>query len=49
MSIRLAVAAVLCAGVLRAQDRTMPPEVDRQLARSIYKGGTRTALTPEGR
>lgn len=53
MNIRLAVAAVLCAGVLRAQDRTMPPEADRQLARSIYKemieiksGYTTGATTP---
>jgi acetylornithine deacetylase/succinyl-diaminopimelate desuccinylase-like protein len=30
-------AALLCASTARAQDRTMPPEAERQLARSIYK------------
>ena len=51
--IRVATGAVLCATVRRAQDRTMPPETERQLARAIYKemieinsGFTTGATTP---
>ncbi len=51
--IRVAIGALLCATVVRAQDRTMPPEAERQLARSIYKemveiksGYTTGATTP---
>jgi acetylornithine deacetylase/succinyl-diaminopimelate desuccinylase-like protein len=53
MTIRVALGALLCATALRAQDRTMPPEAERQLARSIYKemveiksGYTTGATTP---
>ena len=45
--------AMLCAGTAAAQDRTMPPESERQLAREIYKemveiksGYTTGATTP---
>src|SRR6478672_4116645 len=45
--------AVACTTVARAQDRTMPPESERQLARAIYKemieinsGYTTGATTP---
>ena len=34
---RIVVATLLCATTAAAQDRTMPPESDRQLARAIYK------------
>src|SRR5690242_15021771 len=52
---RLAIGAMLCAATTaaRAQDRTMPPESERQLARAIYKemveinsGFTTGATTP---
>lgn len=50
---RIVVCAVLCATAAGAQDRTMPPETDRQLARAIYKemveiksGYTTGATTP---
>jgi acetylornithine deacetylase/succinyl-diaminopimelate desuccinylase-like protein len=50
---RAVVCAVLCATAAGAQDRTMPPETDRQLARAIYKemveiksGYTTGATTP---
>jgi len=50
---RLAIGALLCATAARAQDRTMPPESERQLARAIYKemveiksGYTTGATTP---
>ncbi len=53
MTIRVALGALLCATALRAQDRTMPPESERQLARAIYKemieiksGYTTGATTP---
>ena len=32
-----ALAALLCASTVRAQDRAIPPEAERQLARAIYK------------
>ena len=45
--------ALLCANSVQAQDRTMPPESERQLARSIYQemveiksGYTTGATTP---
>ena len=34
---RIVACAVLCATAAGAQDRTMPPETERQLARAIYK------------
>jgi acetylornithine deacetylase/succinyl-diaminopimelate desuccinylase-like protein len=34
---RLVVCALFCATAAGAQDRTMPPETERQLARAIYK------------
>jgi acetylornithine deacetylase/succinyl-diaminopimelate desuccinylase-like protein len=50
---RILVCAALCATAARAQDRTMPPERERQLARAIYKemveiktGYTTGATTP---
>jgi len=50
---RIVVCAVLCATAAGAQDRTMPPETERQLARAIYKemveiksGYTTGATTP---
>ncbi len=50
---RIVVCAVLCATAAGAQDRTMPPESERQLARAIYKemveiksGYTTGATTP---
>jgi acetylornithine deacetylase/succinyl-diaminopimelate desuccinylase-like protein len=50
---RAVVCAVLCATAAAAQDRTMPPESERQLARAIYKemieiktGYTTGATTP---
>jgi len=50
---RLVLVALCCAATARAQDRAMPPESDRQLARSIYKelvdiksGFTTGATTP---
>jgi acetylornithine deacetylase/succinyl-diaminopimelate desuccinylase-like protein len=53
MMTRLAIGALLCATAARAQDRTMPPESERQLARAIYKemveiksGYTTGATTP---
>ncbi len=49
----IVVGAVLCATAAGAQDRTMPPESERQLARAIYKemieiksGYTTGATTP---
>src|SRR5689334_7967742 len=51
--IRVALGALLCATAIQAQDRTLPPEAERQLARSIYKemveiksGYTTGATTP---
>jgi len=53
MKQRIVVCAVLWAAAVRAQDRTMPPESERQLARAIYKemveiksGYTTGATTP---
>jgi acetylornithine deacetylase/succinyl-diaminopimelate desuccinylase-like protein len=50
---RIAACALLCATAARAQDRTVPPESERQLARAIYKemievnsGFTTGATTP---
>jgi acetylornithine deacetylase/succinyl-diaminopimelate desuccinylase-like protein len=50
---RIVVCTVLCATAAVAQDRTMPPDTERQLARSIYKemievnsGFTTGATTP---
>jgi acetylornithine deacetylase/succinyl-diaminopimelate desuccinylase-like protein len=50
---RIVLIALCCAATARAQDRSMPPESDRQLARSIYKemvdiksGFTTGATTP---
>jgi acetylornithine deacetylase/succinyl-diaminopimelate desuccinylase-like protein len=50
---RAVVCALLCATAAAAQDRTMPPESERQLARAIYKemieiktGYTTGATTP---
>src|SRR5215213_9509541 len=50
---RISACAVLCATAAAAQDRTMPPERERQLARAIYKemieiktGYTTGATTP---
>ena len=37
MLVRVCFFAVLCASVGMAQDRAMPPEAERQLARAIYK------------
>jgi acetylornithine deacetylase/succinyl-diaminopimelate desuccinylase-like protein len=50
---RAVICAILCATAAGAQDRTMPPETERQLARAIYKemveiksGYTTGATTP---
>jgi acetylornithine deacetylase/succinyl-diaminopimelate desuccinylase-like protein len=50
---RIVLCAVFCASATGAQDRTMPPESERQLARAIYKemveiksGYTTGATTP---
>jgi acetylornithine deacetylase/succinyl-diaminopimelate desuccinylase-like protein len=50
---RIAIGAVLCATAVSAQDKTMPPDAERQLARAIYKemveinsGYTTGATTP---
>jgi len=53
MTQRIALCALVCAATAGAQDRAMPPESERQLARSIYKemvviksGYTTGATTP---
>jgi acetylornithine deacetylase/succinyl-diaminopimelate desuccinylase-like protein len=53
MRISITLSALLCGAALQAQDRTMPPDAERQLARSIYKemveiksGFTTGATTP---